>query len=214
MTGLADGRELDSTHCAPRRHISELCNIDRDDLASMSRKELEELAWQWRELARSLANRAGEDSTTSSRPPSTDEPYQRVGRGKPTSAETPAASPESPGKSDQKNVAKPAGKRPSAKGYWRCQPIEVSAEVEHAARKCSDCGAPLGSDLKRCCVSARNRIELARGDMSIQVAAIPDIATSTCAAPVVMTMSNALASDWPQPELADKRHDRGKRWKR
>src|SRR5271167_433205 len=53
----------------------------------MSREELEELAWRWRELARSLANSAGEDSSTSSRPPSSDDPYRRGERGKPAAAD-------------------------------------------------------------------------------------------------------------------------------
>jgi len=39
----------------PRRNIPDLNDIERTDLASMSRQELEELAWRWRELARSLA---------------------------------------------------------------------------------------------------------------------------------------------------------------
>jgi transposase len=162
---------LDSTLFVPHRTIPDLNDIERTDLASMSRKELEELAWRWRELARSLANRAGEDSTTSSRPPSSDDPYRRDAKGQPTAATPAAASPESADKPAQKNAAKPAGKRPGAKGYWRCQPIVVSGEVEHAARQCAACGALLGSDLKRRCVSAHNNLELARGDMSIQVAA-------------------------------------------
>jgi hypothetical protein len=52
----------------------------------MSREELEELAWRLRELARSLANRASEDSSTSSRPPSSDDPYRREDRSKPVAA--------------------------------------------------------------------------------------------------------------------------------
>ena len=53
----------------------------------MSREELEELAWRQREALRLLANRAGEDSTTSSRPPSSDDPYRRGERGKPAAAD-------------------------------------------------------------------------------------------------------------------------------
>jgi len=96
----------------------------------MPRKELEDLAWRLRELARTLANRAGEDSTTSSRPPSSDNPYRRGERGKPAAAEPASASPESAGKpidKDAKPETKPAGKRPGAKGYWRSQPIVSGA---------------------------------------------------------------------------------------
>ena len=45
----------------PRRFAPELNDIKRSDLAVMSREQLEELAWRLHELARLLANRAGED---------------------------------------------------------------------------------------------------------------------------------------------------------
>src|SRR5271168_2741631 len=89
----------------------------------MSREELEELAWRWRELARSLANSAGEDSSTSSRPPSSDDPYRRGERGKPAAADRDggaapsAAPPENAGERCEKKTAKPAGKKPGAKGF-------------------------------------------------------------------------------------------------
>ena len=47
----------------------------------------------------------------------------------------------------------------------------TSAEVPHAPTVCAACGAALGPDLKRRCVSAHNSLELARGDMSLQVTA-------------------------------------------
>jgi transposase len=145
----------------------------------MSHEELEDLAWRQREALRSLANRLGEDSTTSSRPPSSDDPYRRGEKGKPAAAgadsgkdaETRAARPESAGKADEKKSARPAGKRPGAKGFWRSQPIVTSAEVAHASIVCADCGTTLGADLKRRCVGAHNSLELARGDMSLEVTA-------------------------------------------
>jgi IS1 family transposase len=167
---------LDSTLFVPRRNIPDLNDIERTDLASMSRTELEELAWRWRELARSLSNRAGEDSRTSSRPPSSDDPYRRDARGRPAAAgpdtgATSAGSPESAGKPAQKNAGRPAGKQPGAKGYWRRQPIVASAEVEHAARVCAACRALLGPDLERRCVCAHNSLELVRAAMALQVTA-------------------------------------------
>ena len=166
----------------PRRFVPDLNDIKRTDLAVISREELEDLAWRWHELARSLANRAGEDSTTSSRPPSSDDPYRRDARGKPAAAgagddaKASAAPPESAGKADEnkpdeKKSAKPAGKQPGAKGSWRCQPIVVSGEVEHPPEVCAACRAALGPDLERRPVSAHNRLELVRGDMALQVTA-------------------------------------------
>ena len=136
------------------------------------------LAWRLHELARLLANRAGEDSSTSSRPPSSDDPYRREERGKSVAADPDGAAadssdtaPEKAGKPDKNKTAKGPGKQPGAKGHWRCQPIVVSAEVAHAPMVCAACGAAFGPDLKRRCVSAHDSLELARGDMALQVIA-------------------------------------------
>jgi len=178
VRGLALWREWDSTLDVPRRFAPELNDIKRSDLAGMSREQLEELAWRLHELARLLANRAGEDSSTSSRPPSSDDPYRREERGKPVAVDPDGAAadssdtaPEKAGKPDQNKTAKGSGKQPGAKGHWRCQPIVVSGEVAHAPMVCAACGAALGPDLKRRCVSAHDSLELVRGDMALQVTA-------------------------------------------
>jgi transposase len=141
----------------------------------MSREELEDLAWRLRELARSLANRAGEDSSTSSRPPSSDDPYRRQERGKPDADDADAdpseTAPEKAGKPDKNKTGKSAGKQPGAKGHWRCQPIVVSAEVEHSPQGCAACRSALGPETERRCVSAHNSLELVRADMALQVIA-------------------------------------------
>jgi transposase len=160
----------------PPRFAPELKDIDRTELAAMPREELEDLAWRLHELARALANRAGEDSRTSSRPPSSDDPYRRHGKGADRAEgggepESSAAAPEQAGKPNEKKTAKPAGKRPGAKGHWRSQPIVVSGEAEHAPTVCFRCGAALGPELERRCVSAHDTLELTRADMSLQVAA-------------------------------------------
>lgn len=160
-----------------RRFVPDLNDFKRSDLAHLSREELEERAWRWHELARELANRQGEDSSTSSRPPSTDDPYRRGEKEKPAAsgsdggAEAAAAPAEKISKAEDKKTAKPAGKQPGAKGFWRSQPIVASGEVAHAPTACAACRAPLGPDLERRCVGAHNSFELARGDMSLQVTA-------------------------------------------
>jgi transposase len=157
----------------PRRFDSDLNDIKRTDLATMSREEVEEWGWRQHELARSLANRLGADSSTSSRPPSSDDPYRHGQRGKAGAGdgETSAAAPEKTGDPGEKKTGKPAGKQPGAKGHWRCQPIVVSGEMPHAPTVCAACGAVLSVDLKRRCVGAHNSLELVRGDMSLQVTA-------------------------------------------
>ncbi len=134
----------------------------------MSREELEAWGWRQHELARELANRLGADSRTSSRPPSSDDPYRR---GDDDDGKPPAAPPGKTGKPDEKKAARPAGKRPGTKGFWRSQPIVASAEVAHAPTACAACGAALGPDLERRCVSAHVSLELERGVMSLQVTA-------------------------------------------
>jgi hypothetical protein len=155
------------------------CDIKRTDLGSMTRGELEDWAWRRHERARELANRLGEDSKTSSRPPSSDDPYRRgeTANAAPAGADGGETSDRSgtdekkTGKTDEKKAAKPAGKRPGAKGYWRSQPIVTSAEVQHAPTVCAACGAALGPDLKRRRLEAHNRLELVRGPLSLQVTA-------------------------------------------
>jgi hypothetical protein len=161
----------------PCPSLAELKDIKRSDLAAMSRDELEELAWQWRELARSLANRLGEDSRTSSRPPSSDNPYRKNAAGEAATAgqasnhDPDAAASSGTSKTEKKKPSKPAGKQPGMKGYWRRLPIVVSAETEHVPLVCSACQAKLGAEHKGRQVSAHNSFELVRGEMSLQVTA-------------------------------------------
>lgn len=63
--GLAFPSESDSKNLMPRQRIPSLKDIKRTELSAMSRVEIEELTWGLHELTRTLANRAGEDSTIS-----------------------------------------------------------------------------------------------------------------------------------------------------
>jgi len=167
----------------PRLSIPELTQYDRADLSDLPRKELEDLAWRFRELLRSLANRLGEDSTTSSRPPSSDDPYRRdprrepapAGQGGADAAEQDVAAAadnqikDNAGK--DKTPAKRPGKRPGMPGHWRRQPIVVSRQVEHVPMVCEACQAALGAERKGRQVSAHHVFELDRGEMGLQVTA-------------------------------------------
>jgi transposase len=146
----------------------------------MSREEREELAWRWREMAKSLANRAGEDFSTSSRPPSSDDPTGVKSEAKQTERRRSGRRSFRDGgwegrqrrqEQDRQAAGNSAGKQPSAKGRWRCQPIVVSAEVEHAPQVCAACRSAFGPERKRRRVSAHNSLELVRADMALQVTA-------------------------------------------
>jgi transposase len=173
----------------PRLSIPELTQYERADISVLPRKELEDLAWRFRELACTLANRLGEDSTTSSRPPSSDDPYRRDQRnGKPPTGQDhdngegqDGAAPAGKVKDEagkakdeagkDKTPAKPPGKRPGMPGHWRRQPIVVSREIEHLPMVCEACQAVLGAERKRRHVSAHHVFELDRGEMGLQVTA-------------------------------------------
>jgi transposase len=164
----------------PRLSIPELSQYERADLSVLARQELEDLAWRFREVARTLANRLGEDSTTSSRPPSSDDPYRRGQRDSKPPADQDhddggghdAAAPAGKDMAGKdKTPAKPSGKRPGMPGHWRRQPIVVSREVEHLPMVCEACQAALGVERKGRQVSAHHVFELDRGEMGLQVTA-------------------------------------------
>jgi transposase len=150
-----------------------LSAMDREKLKALSRDELEELAWQLIEVARSLASRAQENSTNSSRPPSSDDPYQRSERrakgrraGKREGGDDGGAS------SAEPTEKRPAGKRPGMPGFWRRQPVVVSGTVDHDPPACTACGAAL-SAAQRCRQdSAHHVYELERSAMALQVSAL------------------------------------------
>ena len=169
----------------PRLRVPELTEFERADLSGLPRQELEDLAWRFRELARTLANRLGEDSTTSSRPPSSDDPYRRdqrggagrVGQDGDGGASQDAATPggeakDAADKADKgKALAKPPGKRPGMPGHWRREPIVASREVEHVPPVCEACQAALGAERRSRQVSAHYVFDLERGEMGLQVIA-------------------------------------------
>ena len=143
----------------PPQFAPELKDIDRTDLAAMSREELEDLAWRLHELARALANRAGEEApgpvrarrrATTPIDVTGEALGARIGPEGGGEAET---SPAAPGKAASRTrwTAKPAGKRPGEKGCWRSRPISCERRSRaHAdrvlplwSRPRSRAGAPL-----------------------------------------------------------------------
>lgn len=149
----------------------------RDDLARMNRAYLENLdreslvdvACRLRDLAVSLAERLDQDSSNSSRPPSSDSPFCSPSQVSPeaqreasVSAEQPATQGDAGSESgasagssgseatpaSSKSPAGPAqgprraGKQPGAKGFWRSAPLVASATQPHHPQACEKCAAP------------------------------------------------------------------------
>ena len=107
-------------------------------------------------LTRAQNARLSENSRTSSRPPSSDDPYRREERrqkGEPGGSadqtalpDTNAGEPKGPG---EPTGARRPGKPLGAKGFWRSEPILVSGEREHAPLTCEACGQNLEAEASR-----------------------------------------------------------------
>jgi transposase len=140
-------------------------------LQSLGPERLVAVAKNLRALAVEQLEKLEESSKTSSRPPSSDSPYQSTPR---TETETAAAdeadsgdlAPLAEGSSEEAAVEtkadeaepsapassqggqgfarRPAGKQPGAKGKWRDQPLRAERTIPHYPEQCSACHAPLG----------------------------------------------------------------------
>ena len=156
--------------------------MDRERLQDLTREELEELTWQLVEVARSLVEKAKQNSTNSSRPPSSDDPYRRRDeRQKDRNAkhsskvDTDGSANSSPS-SEATNteaaskVAVEAGRQTAGMpGFWRCQPMVVSCEVDPDAMVCAACDATLGAAQRCRQASAHYVYDLERTAMALQI---------------------------------------------
>jgi hypothetical protein len=162
------------------RFADDLKALTPADLATLSHEDLLATACELLALTRAQNARLSEDSRTSSRPPSSDDPYRREERrqkGEPggSADETASASPDN-NAGEPKGPAEPTGaRRPGkplgAKGFWRSQPILVSGERKHAPLTCEACGQNLEAQASRRKVGAHVSLELTRGDMSLEIEA-------------------------------------------
>ena len=159
--------------------FDQLSEMDREQLRALTREELEELTWQLVEVARSLADKAKQNSTNSSRPPSSDDPYRRRDQRQQARNDT-ANRGDDTGDGDGgppssavtgRKPAKPAGKRPGMPGFWRRQPMVVTCDVDHDAAVCAACGAVLGPAQRCRQDSAHYVYDLERSAMALQISA-------------------------------------------
>jgi IS1 family transposase len=158
-----------------------LTELDPETLRDLSRETLEKLAAQLIELARYQANQLNQNSTNSSRPPSSDSPYDRQaerGKGKVDDDKKDddgaddggqAGSAAAGSDGDKKSSAKRPGKRPGTPGHWRHQAIVAEGEVEHAPERCKQCCAALGIGHRGRMASAHYVYELERDPQGIRI---------------------------------------------
>ena len=119
--------------------------MDRERLRDLTREELEELTWQLVEVA-SLVEKVKQNSTNSSRPPSSDDPYRRRDHGRRTgtpstaakstrtAARTAARRPRgNEYRGNQQDAVEMAGKRPGMPASGGASMMVVACEVDHDA---------------------------------------------------------------------------------
>jgi IS1 family transposase len=173
----------------PTLTADSLTELGPETIRDLSRETLEKLMLQIIDLVFYQANLLKQNSTNSSRPPSSDSPYDRsTERGKdlpPAEADDQAAADQkddngtdgggdsgttmSGAGTGKKPPAKRPGKRPGMQGHWRSQPLVVEGEVEHAPDSCGQCGAGLGIGHRGRMVSAHLVCELDRDPQGIRI---------------------------------------------
>lgn len=150
---------------------ADLEQMTDDYLQSLEPERLVTVAKNLRALAVEQLEKLEESSKTSSRPPSSDSPYQSTA--KPDTETSPAAdeaesralAPLAEGSSDEGAVEpkaddaapspprssqdskgfgrRPAGKQRGGKGKWRDQPLRAERTIPHYPEQCSACHTPL-----------------------------------------------------------------------
>lgn len=101
-----------------------------------------ELLCRLHALAVEQAERLGQNSTNSSRPPSSDGPFGPPGAGSQGGTPTPGLPLAVPGKPSAPPSGRKPGKQRGTKGAWRSAPLEAEGERHHYPEVCAVCGTP------------------------------------------------------------------------
>jgi IS1 family transposase len=142
-----------------RLRKSDLEQMDETYFESLEPKRLVEVAKNLYELAVEQLEKLEQNSKNSSRPPSTDNPYQSSASASPAETvavlpteekvgaekeEAETANQEQPIPANTKGFGKrTAGKQPGAKGQWRNQPLRAGEMIAHRPETCTACNAEL-----------------------------------------------------------------------
>ncbi|WP_017327097.1 IS66 family transposase [Synechococcus sp. PCC 7336] len=139
---------------------ADLEQMGEEYFRALDPERLVEVAKNLHGLAVEQLEKLEETSQTSSRPPSSDNPYHSSKRQEesadacqdglceqtPEPAQTPESA--SAGSADSPDSGKEAGKRkagkqPGAQGKWRTQPLKAERTIEHYPQQCAACNAQL-----------------------------------------------------------------------
>ncbi len=133
---------------------ADLEQMGEDYFCSLDKKALVEVAKNLYELAVEQFEKLDETSRTSSRPPSSDSPYEK---GKPEgivpseetevkksveveeATEQTSENPEKSSTAGKGSEKRKAGKQPGAKGKWRSKPLKAERTITHYPEQCAAC---------------------------------------------------------------------------
>jgi transposase len=142
-----------------RLRKADLEQMDETYFKSLEPERLVEVAKNLYELAVEQLEKLEQNSQNSSRPPSTDNPYQSspekcvedsIGILSNDEMVVETASTDESTKAKEANILpakgfgqRKAGKQPGAKGQWRNQPLKTEKIIDHEAVTCAACNASL-----------------------------------------------------------------------
>ena len=146
----------------------DLRNLNRARFEKLSSAKLVEMCVNLHALAVEQAERLSGNSSNSSKPPSSDNPYRRnplidAGNGVSGVSTKPSDAPASD------SPRRSAGHQMGAPGKWRSSPLIATEKVDHLPLCCASCGQSYPAIMERRCVSAHYVMDLERRDDGIGV---------------------------------------------
>jgi transposase len=141
----------------PRLTKDDLAQMDRRYFQALEQERLVDVACNLRDFAVEQVERLEQNSTNSSRPPSSDNPYQKgakegsaaneVEKQSISADHTDEKDPDQASTPTEQSQPEPAkrspGKQPGAQGFWRSEPLISEATIPHYPEHCAACNAQL-----------------------------------------------------------------------
>ncbi len=155
---------------------NDLKQMDESYFQSLDKERLVEVAQNLHQLATELWEKQQQNSGNSSRPPSSDNPYQSLKSEelvseKESTIDSKEENPKNQGFAPKKNKEsqkKKPGKQPGAPGQWRSTPLEAQIIIPHNPHQCAACSQPLESSNKKPC-SGHYALELVSGESGFKI---------------------------------------------
>jgi transposase len=176
----------------------DIAQMDRNYFQSLEQEILVEVACNLRELAVEQMERLEQNSKNSSRPPSSDSPYQKGAKKDsvennaeiPNPKDTDENDAENPNRSvidpeekdaaavnelaeqsltDPKAEKRCAGKQPGAQGFWRDTPLIHEDTIPHYPEFCAGCNAPIPVPVDQAPYMGHHVFELEKASSGIRI---------------------------------------------